>query len=265
TSEETACVAVRGNGAIMLDGPLNDRVGMVLRGSGAFNPSELSAILVGFNGRPMSGRFDVFAGGEWAFVGSVIGGESGGSPAKSSLSIEYLNDISRPSGQLMLHEIALFAPGRTPSRIDAQPPTTAILNLGEETDGAGWHPVEAGQRGGTCWMGEMSDVFVNVRPAGSYRIVIPEMRPLVADLIPKLKMFLDGEPVRLDVEPTRRDSSAYMAQGQCVVPSDTRVMRTLRISFPKEDVKSPMELGLNPDLRPLTIAVRCIVLTATAS
>ena len=111
-------------------------------------------------------------------------------------------------------------------------------------------------------MGELSDVSFALEPTGSYRVRIPEIRPLVADLMPKLQMFLDGEPVSLEIAPMAQDPSAYSAQGHCQIRSGTHDTHTLRISFPKEDVKSPMELGLNPDLRPLTIAVRCIMVAA---
>lgn len=258
-------VALGGNGTIELDAPLGDDADVVIRGSGAHDASELSAIVVALNGRPMSGRFDVFADGLWAFLGSAIEGSVGGSQARPTLTFSYLSGVAQPSGRLRMHEISFFAPGRGPLRVEPNAPTAAILNLGREASSAGWHPAEAGQRGGICWMGELSDVSVNLRSTGSYRVSIPEIRPLVADLMPKLQMFLDGEPVNLEIAPMAEDPSAYSAQGLCLVRNGSHEMRTLRISFPKEDVKSPMELGLNPDLRPLTIAVRCIMLAAASA
>ncbi|HEX3663651.1 MAG TPA: hypothetical protein VHU23_00230 [Rhizomicrobium sp.] len=254
-----------GNGTIEVNVTVGDDADVVIRGSGAHDASELSAIVVAFNGRPMSGRFDVFADGFWVFLGSAIEGAADAAPARPTIAFNYLSGIARPSGRLRLNEISFFAPGRGPSRIEANVPTAAIVNLGREASSAGWHPVEAGGRGGICWMGELSDVSVNLSPTGSYHVSIPEIRPLVADLIPKLQMFLDGEPVNFEISPTAQDPSAYSAHGLCQLPNGSHETRTLRISFPKEDVKSPMELGLNPDLRPLTIAVRCIMVSAATS
>jgi hypothetical protein len=258
-------VVVAGNGFIELDAQLGDDADVVIRGSGASDALEFSAIVVGFNGRPMSGRFDVFADGHWSFTGGVIDGVATSSPATPTLAFHFLPGVSRPSGRLSVAEISFFAPGRAPSRVEVQAPTAAVLNLGRDSGRGGWHPAEGGPHGGICWMGEMSDVAISVHSTGAYRISIPEIRPLVADLMPKLQMFLDGEPVNLEITPIARDPSAYSAEGRCQVHNGSNEMRTLRISFPKEDVKSPMELGLNPDLRPLSIAVRCIVLAATAS
>jgi hypothetical protein len=260
---EDPCIAITGNGAIELDAPLGDNADIVIRGTGAGDAAEFSALVVGFNGRPMSGRFDVYADGHWAFLGSAIEGAEAAASAKPTLVFDYLSGISRPSGRLRIHEISFFAPSRAPSRVEPNPPTAAILNLGRESGSSGWHPVEAGQRGGICWMGEIGDVSIAVQPAGLYRVSIPEIRPLVADLMPKLQMFLDGEPVTLEIAPMAHDPSAYSVQGLCHIRNGTQGMRTLRISFPREDVKSPMELGLNPDLRLLTIAVRCIMLAAS--
>jgi hypothetical protein len=265
TSGDETGIAVSGNGDIELDAPLGDDADVVIRGRGASDAAEFSAIVVSFNGRPMSGRFDVFGDGHWAFTGGVIDGAAASSPAKPTLAFHFLAGGSRPSGRLRIRGISFFALRRGPSRVEAQAPTATILNLGRDSAGGGWHPAEAGPHGGVCWMGEMSDVSVSLRPTGAYRISIPEIRPLVADLMPKLQMFLDGELVNLEIAPMAHDPSAYSAEGLCQAHNGSHEMHTLRISFPKVDVKSPMELGLNPDLRPLTIAVRCIMLTAIAS
>ncbi|HTW32683.1 MAG TPA: hypothetical protein VMD76_13460 [Candidatus Sulfotelmatobacter sp.] len=258
-------ISLAGNGTIEFDALLGDGPDIVIRGSGARDASEFSAIVVSFNGRPMSGRFDVFADGRWAFTGGATGSPPAAMPARPTLGFNFLTGISRPSGRLRLGEISFLAPGRVPSRVEAEAPMAAIVNLGREGASSGWHPVEAEQRGGICWMGEIGDVSVNLHPSGSYRINIPEIRPLVAALMPKLQMFLDGEPITLEIAPIAHDHSAYSVQGVCNIRNGTDELHTLRISFPKDDVKSPMELGLNPDLRLLTIAVRCIMLAAVAS
>ncbi|HEY3638816.1 MAG TPA: hypothetical protein VGK90_11765 [Rhizomicrobium sp.] len=263
SADGEASLAVYGAGSVELDGPLGDSADVVIKGSGASDTAELVALIVGYNGRPMSGRFDVFDNGQWAFTGSAIEGGGGIAPARPTLTFDYLSG-THSTGRLRIHDLSFFAPGRGPSRTGEQAPNAAILNLGREASSAGWHPVEAGRWGGICWMGEMSDVSVNLHPSGTYRIDIPEIRPLVAELIPKMQIFLDGEPFALEISPMAKDSSAYMVQGRCVIRSGSQEMHTLRISFPGEDVKSPMELGLNPDLRPLSIAVRCIMLSAEA-
>jgi hypothetical protein len=260
-----AGIVLSGNGTIEFDASLGDDADVLIRGSGALDAAEFNAIVIGFNGRPMSGRFDVFADGRWVYLGSAIEDTDNRFQARPVLSFEYLPRLSRASGRLRINEVSFFAPGRGPSRVEAVAPTAAIVNLGRESSAAGWHPAEAGGHGGICWMGELSDVSVNLHATGAYHVSIPEIRPLVADLIPKLQMFLDGEPVDFQIAPTANDPSAYTAQGLCQVRDVSHETRTLRLSFPKEDVKSPMELGLNPDLRPLTIAVRCIMLAAAAS
>jgi hypothetical protein len=262
-SGEVAGIALLGNGTIEFDAPIGDNADVVIRGTGGGGGSEFSGIVIGLNGRPLAGRFDVYGDEQWTYVGSAIEGNAVGTFTKPTLTFDYLPGTSRPSGRLRVRQVSFFAPGRAPSRSEASAPTAAIVNLGRESGSAGWHPAEGGQRGGICWMGEVGEVSFALEPAGSYRVSIPEIRPLVADLMPKLQMFLDGEPVSLEIAPMANDSSAYSAQGICQIRNDGHEMRTLRISFPREDVKSPMELGLNPDLRPLTIAVRCIVVAAS--
>jgi len=107
-------VALAGNGAIELDAPLGDNADVVVRGSGARDVSEFSALMVGFNGRPMSGRFDVYADGRWAFLGSAIEGAEAAPSAKPTLAFDYLSGISRPSGRLRINEISFFCAGPRP-------------------------------------------------------------------------------------------------------------------------------------------------------
>jgi hypothetical protein len=195
-------------------------------------------------------------GGEWTFTGNMIQAPEGSH--RSGLGIDYLLDISRPTGNLALWEMTLFAPGRAPSQISLRPAELSIINLGLEGVEGGWHDVEAGERGGICWMGEWGEVPLVIRPASSYVIKIPEIIPLVPEVVSQLELHLDGEPVVTKIARRDGDTPAFSLEGSCTPRIQRNGKLMLRISFPKESVKSPLELGLNQDRRPLTIAVRCV-------
>jgi hypothetical protein len=110
-------------------------------------------------------------------------------------------------------------------------------------------------------MGARSEVSLRIQRTASYLVGIPEIRPLTVDILPKLQINLDSEPVTAEIEAFPGDTSAYVLRGNCLAPNVDGELRTLQINFPREYVKSPMELGLNQDMRPLTIAVRCITLS----
>jgi hypothetical protein len=249
-------VLIEGAGGIELDGMASEKVSIALRGGGATQPAEFNGMVVRFNGQPVSGRFDIAEGGEWSFTGNMVLAPEGSH--RSGLGIEYLLDISRPSRKLTLWEMVLFAPGRAPTQLGSEPARISVINLGLEGAEAGWHEVEPGGRGGICWMGEWGEVPLGVRPADSYVITIPEIIPLVPELMPQLQLHLDGEPVKVKI--TRRGGGmpSFSLEGRCSPRALNNGKSMLRISFPAEFVKSPSELGLNADRRPLTIAVRCV-------
>ncbi|HEY1613339.1 MAG TPA: hypothetical protein VGF97_06555 [Rhizomicrobium sp.] len=257
-------ISVGGSGSLELDAIVPPSVSVVLRGAGAREPAEFGAIVVGFNGSPMSGRFDVDEGGSWAFTGNMIG-QPTDSPAGRGLQIDYLSDIANPGGSLTLSDMAIYGAGRAPPHVFQDPPTTVAVDLGAESAHGGWHSVEIGHRGGVCWMGEASEMTVTIRAAGAYRIYIPEVRPLTPEIMPKLQMLVDGEPVAVRVSRLARNQGAYAVHGTCTLPAGAGDTRVLRIFFPNDAVRSPAELGFNEDLRPLTIAVRCIVISADAA
>lgn len=254
-------VSLGGSGVLELDGIAVDDVSLVLRGKGAGDAAEFGALLLKFNGRPMSGRFDVASNGDWSFSGQTLE-STGEKPAASGLGIEYLTDIQRPTGRLILCEILVFAPSRAPMRVEQQPMRATIVNLGREGSGKGWHAPEAGGRGGVCWMGESGEISLNLESASSYNIRIPEIRPLKADIMSKLQVDIDGSPAVTEIVQKRGDSAIYDLRGKCHTRNGGANNQILRICFPKDCVKSPLELGLNQDGRPLTIALRCIIVSA---
>jgi hypothetical protein len=134
----------------------------------------------------------------------------------------------------------------------------SVINLGMEGAEGGWHDVEAGERGGICWMGEWGEVPLIISPAKSYVIRIPEIIPLVPEVVSQLQLHLDGEPVVTKIAKRDGDTPAFSLEGTCIPRTPRNGKFMLRISFPKESVKSPLELGLNQDRRPLTIAIRCV-------
>ena len=111
-------------------------------------------------------------------------------------------------------------------------------------------------------MGAQANVVIRLRQGGVYRLRIPEIRPLVRDIMPKLQITLGGVPMSVKISPKQGDSSLFEVDAEAQVPHDETGTLTLRLSFPDDCARSPMELGLNEDLRPLTIALRALALTA---
>ncbi len=254
-------IAIRGNGYIQLDAVVAGPASIMMRGTGARDPRELCGITPVFQGRPLAGRFDINEAHEWTYVGTSLEGAAE-SAGDGVLEIRYLADLSVPSGTLFLNEVAIFQPGRIPARLDPTPPRTTIVNIGASEVSNGWHAVEAGARGGFCWMGARAEIVLRVKRTGSYSLQIPEARPLSPEIMSKLEVFLDGVPMRLEIAPLAPDASVFRIEGQCELPDDGAEALVLRLSFPSQSVKSPMELGLNDDRRPLSVAVRAVALTA---
>ena len=255
-----AAVMIAGSGAIELDGITSGEISVALAGSGAVDPREFGGVVVGFCGCPMSGRFDVAAGGKWAFVGTTIGIPSSSAPV-CRLTIEYLSGFSSSSGRLSLSTVSVFGRDRAPVNPAGLAAAAVIVNLGESRSGSGWYSAEAGSRGGLCWMGANSEIRIELTGANAYRVAIPEVRPLSAEILTRLAVYLDNEPVALKISAVAGNPSVFNVEGHCKMPTDESGTRSFRISFPDEAVKSPMELGLNSDMRLLSIAARCIMLT----
>jgi hypothetical protein len=252
-------ISISGSGSIDLEQTVEAPASIAVRGLGARDPSEFHGVVMTFNGRPMSGRFDIGPGGEWAFTGTQIPGATEG---EQGFAIAYLTDVSRPSGGVVLTELSIFSAGKAPAQILSNIPATSVLNLGIENTGRGWYPPEAGQRGGFCWMAEDGEIAINVVRDRTYRLCIPEIRPLTAAVMKHMRVFLEDSPVSIDVSTLHGDESTYRAVGQCELPTRAAGPLRLRVSFPRELVKSPFQLGLNDDLRPLSIAVRAVSVSA---
>jgi hypothetical protein len=251
---------IGGNGRIELDRTFDAKLSVVLSGKGGRNRAEFQGMVISINGSPMSGRFDVSENGDWTFIGSQI--DAAIDNAARGLSIEYLTDVCQPSGELSLHAITLFGAGRAPERIGGVAPDGVIIHVGGENMEHGWYPVESGRRGGYCWMGEDGVIAVNIRQSEFYRVSIPEIRPLSPDIVSRMRISLAGEPLKVEVSARPADTSTYRAMAMGVAGKSVEPDMQLRISFPREAVKSPMQLGLNSDLRPLSIAIRSIALDA---
>jgi len=253
-------VSIVGSGRIELDGSVSAPASLILSGEGAKDPFEFCGIVTAFDGHSVSGRVDIFDTEAWTFIGTTIG-SAARELAGRGLTIQYLSEFERPGGSLALKRIAVFAPGRVPARINSLVPNACVVNLGAEHTGSGWHPVEAGRRGGICWMGGRSEVSFHLRRSRSYRLSIPEVRALTSDIMPKLQISLAGVPVEIEVSPLQEDQTAFAVKGECSLPDDAGENLVLRLSFPREYVRSPRDLGLNEDRRPLTIAVRAVALS----
>jgi hypothetical protein len=253
-------IVIAGNGRIELDRAFDAKLSVVLSGRGGRNRDEFQGIVVLANGSPMSGRFDVSGNGDWTFIGTQI--DPAIDNTARGISIEYLPDVSLPSGELSLHAITLFGAGRAPERISSVAPDGVIVDVGGENMGHGWYAVESGRRGGYCWMGEEGVIAVNVRQSEFYRVSIPEIRPLSPDVMSRMRISLFGEPLKVEVAARTGDAATYraIAVGAAGRPTDSDLQ--LRISFPRDAIKSPMQLGLNNDLRPLSIAIRSIAVDA---
>jgi hypothetical protein len=261
-SESRTGIFIAGSGGVELDGNATAPASLILQGEGARDPFEFSDIVASFDGQPMSGRFDISESDEWTFIGTTIGGSKDGSSVRG-LTLHYVPGSQRPRGTLTLSQIAVFASGRVPARTGTAAPVASVINLGVENASNGWHPAEAGPHGGICWMGAQSELTYRVRRSRKYRLYIPEVRPLSKHIMPKLQISLDGVPAALEIAPLPYDRSAYAVKGICSLPDGADEDLVLRLSFPKEFVSSPMELGLNEDRRPLTIAVRAIGICAS--
>ncbi|HLY04345.1 MAG TPA: hypothetical protein VKR31_01215 [Rhizomicrobium sp.] len=253
-------ILIAGDGRLELDRSFDAKVSIVLSGRGARSRTEFQGMVVAANGSPMSGRFDMAANGDWTFIGTQIDAAPEG--AARGISIKYLPDIAKASGEVSLHSILVFGAGRAPEHVGSVAPEGVVINVGGDNMGHGWYPVEPGARGGYCWMGEEGVISVRVRQSGFYRVAIPEIRPLSPDIISRMHVSLFGEPLKLELSARPEDSSTYRAIATGVAGRSSEPDSQLRISFPRDAIKSPMQLGLNNDLRPLSIAIRSVAVDA---
>jgi hypothetical protein len=111
-------------------------------------------------------------------------------------------------------------------------------------------------------MGAQAELAIRVRQTGKYQLRIPEIRPLVPDIMPSLRITLGGVPMSVEMSPAADDPSVFQIVAEARIPREEVGLLQLRLSFPDDRAKSPMELGLNTDQRPLTIALRALALSA---
>jgi hypothetical protein len=257
----SAGLAITSNGSLELDGVPAGPTSLILRGTGARNPYDFCGIVTSFHGRALTGHVEVNSSGDWTLVGTTVNGPADDSGVRG-LGITFLPNLVEPGGQLCLKQIAVFHRGRMPERVDPRPPQTAVLYLGTDKNLNGWYAAETGPRGGFCWMGAYGELVARVHQTGEYQLKIPEIRPLVPDIMPRLEITLCGVPMNVDVSAVPGDPTVFQVNANVRVPRQETGSMDLRLSFPSDSVRSPMELGLNDDQRPLTIAVRAIALSA---
>ncbi|HTU32800.1 MAG TPA: hypothetical protein VMF66_03245 [Candidatus Acidoferrum sp.] len=253
---------IAGNGTIELDETVAAPASLILAGKGARDPFAFCGMMAALDGHPLSGRVDAFEDGNWSFTATTIGGAVTDLPPRG-FTVEFLPESGAPPDLLTLENIAVFGHARVPPRGGAEPSKASIVYLGTEQLSSGWYAVEASRRGGICWMGARSETMFHLRPARSYRFLLPEVRPLTPDIMQKMRITIGGVPAVFQIAPLRSDTSAFAVSGECTGTIEAEDGIAFEISFPREFVLSPKQLGLNNDERSLTIAVRVIALSAT--
>lgn len=254
-------VIIKGDGAINLSGALPGRATVVLKGWGAGDPLAFNGFVAAFQGRILTGHVEIGESGAWTFVGTTR--EAVGRQANNNaLTLTYLADSAKASGTLGLEKIVLYAPGKEPEQDDVPAPNATTVFLGTDDTQGGWYPFELSGRGGHCWMADHGDIQFRIRQTGNYDLQIPEVRPLSADIMSSLKVLSGGVPVEVEVSPLKGTTPAFRVRASFRAPVRESDLLRIRLSFPKECVKSPMELGVNSDQRLLTAAIRSASLTA---
>jgi hypothetical protein len=218
-------------------------------------------MVIAFQGRALIGNVEVSKSGNWTLIGTTINGPAHDTAAKG-LTLTYLPGTTSPSGALTLNHVSVFHRGRAPERVDPELPQSTVRYIGNDRSLDGWYTVEPGPRGGYCWMGAQADLVIRLRQSGSYQLRIPEIRPLTPDIMPKLQLTLCGVPMSIKVTSKKDDPAVFQVTAHVRAPTDEVGPLPLRLSFPDDCVRSPMELSLNDDQRPLTIALRAIALSA---
>jgi len=255
-SDSETGLQITGEGTIELGENLAAPASLIIGGNGARDPLDFCDVAVFLDGHPLCGRVDVFDGGRWNYIGTTINGSVG---RHDGLRIAFLTP---PRDPLTIANIAVFGHGRAPFTTEDPAPQAGVVYLGVERLGMGWYEAEATVHGGLCWMGAQSETLFRLKPARAFVFKIPELRPLSPEILPKLQISIGAFPAAFTVSPLPGDSAAFAVDGQCVMPEETTTELVFRISFPPESVHSPLELGINADTRPLTIAVRSIALSA---
>lgn len=254
-------ITITGSGSIGLDRTVGAPASLILSGEGAQDPFVFCGMMFALDGSPLAGRVDVFEDTSWNFTGTTI--DAGITELKSDgLSIEFLSGFTPPKEPLTLQKIAVFGHRRAPLRVGPELAKASVVYVGAEPPGSGWYAVEANRRGTICWMGARSETMFELRPSRSYRLLIPEVRPLAAELIGKMHVAVTGVSAGLETVPMAGDRSAFSVRGQCALMAGADGSLPVEISFPKEFVRSPKALGLNNDERLLTIAIRALALSA---
>lgn len=254
-------VRILGSGRILLEDLPKENVSLIIRGTGARGALDFLGLAVAYQGRLLTGRVEIDDDGEWTLSGSTSDAATGDG-LTDGISFTFLADSEKPSGALTLQHVAIFGPGRAPDQETAPPPRDVVLVLGPENSRVGWYPIEAGAQGGYRWMAGHAEVVFRIRQTGRYRLTIPEMRPLVPDLLAKFQIVVSGSPVMTEIKPRDKAGTSFQLTAEFRAPAEYNDIIRLKLSFPKEHVKSPMELGLNLDERLLTVAIRTIALSA---
>jgi hypothetical protein len=257
-------VSITGSGSIALDGIPSGPVSLILDGVGASDPVEFCSMMTALHGRPLVGSVEIAGNGDWTFSGTTVEGsiENAGT---GGLAFTYLTDLFRPSGRLTLRRIAVFRHRRAPAGTNPAQPQAMAIYVGNESRDSGWYSVEVGPLGGLCWMGGRAELAFRVRQTGAYRLRIPQVRALVPDIMSKLRISLCGVGMQVEVSPSKGDPNVFAISAEGRIPLQSTGALTVRLSFPDDCVRSPKELGLNTDQRPLTLAISAAALAALDS
>jgi hypothetical protein len=257
-------IAIMGSGSVDLQGVPLGAASLILSGTGATDPFEFCSMVAMFHGCPLVGCAEIGQRGNWTFTGTTVGSPVAQASSKH-LSITYLSDLPKPSGQLTLSNISVFRHNRAPEGVDQTPQQTSTVYLGGENADRGWYTVEVGPRGGLCWMGARAELTFCVTQTGNYQLRIPEARPLVPQIISSLQISVGDVSMNVKTFPSKADPKVFSIIADGRVPQQEGSALTVRFSFPDNCVRSPMELGQNSDQRPLTMAIRVAALKALGS
>lgn len=259
SAAQPSSVAIAGSGFLELDGSIPFPGLLVLSGTCLLDPFVFADMRIEYDGCPLAGPINVGRDRTWTFAATPLGSpptDSGG----SALAIDCPSGTGPPESGVTLVRISFFDRESAPAPAGDRDIAATIIHLGTEESRSGWYSQEAIRRAGMSWMSRRGELAMALNGAGSYRLYIPELKPLTPDILPMMQIVLGGVPFVLQITQHPRDPGSFVVTGECSTPEDMGESPKLQILFPPQCVRSPKELGLNEDRRYLTVAMRTIAI-----
>lgn len=232
---------------------------VVVEGEGARSAQALLGWRFAAGGRPLLGRYQVWADGAWRFIGALAP-HSADMERLDLLTIEPCQNYIEPSWaqpSLEIRWIDIRNGVAAPLQRRQEAPDSIAEHLGGAIVGAGWHDAQEDEHGWLRWASADSRVKADLEPGCDCAITVIGAGA-IAGALEAFYLKVNDETLPAALRRVERPGVGWIAEARAPAPSEGGVFWA-QFGASGGGARSAVEDGRGDDARVLSVSARAVV------